>query len=141
MTSITNYDKHLNIMLLWIPLVLSVCFGLARKMRTYIHECINCVQTQLQISLVQCLYSLGTSHSKTLYESMARTLRRSNSHNGKQMIKMPWKWWKKARKWCSFPVNVAWYVLSDRKVWWFSRNDFDQTITILHNVIQAKIHR
>ncbi len=102
-----------------------------RKMETYIHECLNYVQTQLKIPSVQYSYSLETSHSKILYESMSRTLRISSSHDGEQMIEIAWKW-------CSFPVNLAWYVLSDEKVWCFSRDDFGQKVMVLHHMIQAK---
>jgi hypothetical protein len=49
-------------------------FSMTRKMETYINECFNYVQTQLQIQWVQCSYSFGTSRSKILCEPMFRAL-------------------------------------------------------------------
>ncbi len=122
MASITNYDKHLNIVLSRIPWILLICLSSTRKMQTYMYECFNHVQIQLQIPSVhvQCSYSLGTSHSKILYESMSLTLRRSNSHDGEQMIEMAWEWWKTHASNAVFLYVSLSMSFADRKVWWFS---------------------
>jgi hypothetical protein len=88
----TIFEKRKTPVLL---LVVAVCFGLTRKMQTYIRECLNYVQTQLQIPSAQSSYWFGTSRSKILCEPILWALWRSDSHDGKPMIEMSWKGWKK----------------------------------------------